>query len=132
MKSRLMGIFVLLICAASVAAAQTPSSDILDQCPTDPAHAPYRIFQTKNIWTFIRLDTKTGMVWQVQWGDHTAIVPINSTPLVPQEGAVPGRFTLCATHNIFNFILLDQEGGRMWDIQFSIKDDKDRYISRVE
>ena len=28
---------------------------------------PYRLFPTQNIWNFIKLDTRNGEMWQVQW-----------------------------------------------------------------
>ncbi len=39
-----------------------------------------------------------------------------------------GRFALCATKNIFSFLLLDQEDGRTWIVQWN-PDDKKRRIS---
>ncbi len=115
---------VLLLCGFAFAADE-PS---LDQCLADPSHAAYRIFQTKNIWTFLKLDTRSGLIWQVQWGENPVSVPVNKLPLTKPEQAQAGRFTLCATRNIYNFILLDQDSGRIWDVQWSM-DDKERSIA---
>jgi hypothetical protein len=100
----------------------------LDQCLADPSHAAYRIFQTKNIWTFLKLDTRSGLIWQVQWGESPVSLPVNKLALTRPEQAKEGRFTLCPTRNIYNFILLDQDNGRMWDVQWSM-DDKERSIA---
>jgi hypothetical protein len=115
-----------VVCAATTVVAEEEAS--LDQCVADPTNATFRIFQTRNVWTFLKLDTRTGIVWQVQWGDHAVILPINTDPLVPKGAAQPGRFTLCATKNIFTFLLLDQQDGRLWGVQWNI-DDKKRFIS---
>jgi hypothetical protein len=118
-----------VICAATTVVAEEEAS--LDQCIADPTNATFRIFQTRNIWTFLKLDTRTGLVWQVQWGNPTAILPINGAPLAIKEAAQPGRFTLCATRNIFTFLLLDQQDGRLWGVQWSTKD-KERFISPLQ
>jgi hypothetical protein len=110
---------LILLCGVVFAEDDPP----LDQCVADPSHATYRIFQTRNIWTFLKLDTRLGLVWQAQWGDNAVTLPVNSVELVKREQAKAGRFTLCPTRNLFNFILLDQEDGRMWDVQWNQKDD---------
>ena len=115
---------ILLLCGAALAADEPP----LDLCVADPSHAVYRMFQTKNIWTFLKLDTRSGLVWQVQWGKNPVSLPVNKVPLVKPEQAKAGRFTLCPTRNISNFILLDQERGQMWDVQWSM-DDEGRFTS---
>jgi hypothetical protein len=40
------------------------------------------------------------------------------------DNAKPGRFTLYSTENIYNFMLLDQEDGRSWQVQWSIEQEK--------
>jgi hypothetical protein len=42
----------------------------------------------------------------------------------------PGRYTLVATLNIFNFVLLDQEDGRAWQVQWS-PDSEKRFIEAI-
>jgi hypothetical protein len=94
--------------------------------PTQNPDATYRLFRTQNIYTLLKLDTRTGVVWQVQWGDeqHRFTVPIHRTLLLPVGSAEhptiakPGRFTLNPTANIHTFLLLDQEDGRTWQIQW--------------
>lgn len=33
--------------------------------PTQNPDAPYRLFNTQNIYTFLKLDTRAGRIWQV-------------------------------------------------------------------
>lgn len=117
-------IAVVLLGGMAWAAEEEP----IDQCVADPSRAAFRIFQTKNIWTFLKLNTATGQVWQVQWGDNFMVVPVNKLPLVKAPQSSPGRFTLCPTKNIFNFVLLDQDDGRMWGVQWS-QEEKSRFIT---
>ena len=85
--------------------------------------ARFRVFPTENIWTLLLLDTSNGRVWQIQYSISDSVaagrLEVNSRPLVAPSEAKAGRFTLCATHNMFNFILLDQMDGRAWQVQWS-------------
>ena len=95
--------------------------------PTQRTDAPFRLFRSQNIYTLLKLDTRSGQIWQVQWAidlEHRFVVPINLTPLA--AGAKPGRFTLVPTENIYTFILLDQEDGRTWQVQWG--DENKRFI----
>jgi hypothetical protein len=87
----------------------------------------YRLFPTTNIWNFIKLDTRNGEMWQVQWStenDKRFTTNLNLIPLVAKEDEKNGRFTLQATQNINNFILIDQIDGRTWQVQWSFDPDK--------
>ena len=83
----------------------------------------FRIFPTENIWTLLLLDTTNGRLWQMQYALSDSAFAgrfvINSQPLVTGTDAKPGRFTIYATHNMYNFVLLDQENGRAWQVQWS-------------
>ena len=46
-------------------------------------------------------------------------VPINYLPLASGTDAIPGRFNLYATQNMWTFILLDEVDGRTWQVQWS-------------
>ena len=83
---------------------------------------PYRLFPTQNIWTFIKLDTRTGQMWQVQFSMKTEsrfITNLNMQSLVSKDNEVNDRFTLYPTHNMYTFILLDQLLGNTWQVQWS-------------
>ena len=82
----------------------------------------YRLFPTQNMWTFIKLNTRNGQMWQVQYdvsGNSRLESNLSLIPLVAKEGEKDGRFTLYITQNIYNFILLDQLDGRIWQVQWS-------------
>ena len=112
MKRR-FAVTVTLLLFASLALAQGVHLE-----PTQNPDAPYRLFSTQNIYTFLKLDTRAGRIWQLQWGDkeHSFVESINPKALV--SGGNPGRFTLYPTSNIFTFILLDQETGDAWHVQW--------------
>jgi hypothetical protein len=85
----------------------------------------YKMFPTENIWTFLKLDTRSGKIWQVQYSindNHRGEVELNNKALVSGDAAENGRFTLYPTKNMFNFILLDQTDGKMWQVQWSMEE----------
>ncbi len=87
----------------------------------------YKLYPTTNMWTFIKLNTRNGNLWQVQYhteADKRFESTLSYTPLVSPENESNERFTLYATQNMYNFILLDQIDGRMWQVQWSLDQDK--------
>lgn len=103
--------------------------------PTQNPLATYRLFRTENFLTFIKLNTVTGQMWQVQFSvgdkyDSFSYV-LNLENLAKNKTLVKGRFTLYQTSNIYTFILLDQIDGEMWQVQWSI-DQKYRFIMPIE
>jgi hypothetical protein len=123
MKRQLITVVTLLLFATLAFAGDLPSE------PTQNPDAPYRLFNTKNIYTLLKLDTRDGRIWQLQWGDkdHRFIEPINSRALA--SGGKAGRFTLYPTSNIYTFILLDQETGDAWHIQWGKP--QDRFVLQI-
>lgn len=86
----------------------------------------FKIFPTENIWNFLKLDTKSGKIWQVQYSvneDYRGETELNDKALVSGDDAENGRFTLYPTKNMYNFILLDQVNGKMWQVQWSIDEE---------
>ncbi len=84
----------------------------------------YQLFPTENRWTFLKLNTRNGKIWQVQYdtqGDNRFESFLNLLPLVEEEEEVDNRFTLYPTENIWTFILLDQINGNIWQVQWSIE-----------
>ena len=96
----------------------------------------FQLFETKNIWTFLKLNTVTGQIWQVQYSVEGSLyrfeTELNSTILISEtyDDVVCGRFTLYATDNMYNFLLLDQIDGRCWQVQWSTKS-SERGIWRI-
>jgi len=84
----------------------------------------YRLFPTQNMWTFIKLNTRNGRMWQVQYDvqdDNRFETYLNILPLFDKEKEVDNRFTLYSTQNSWTFILLDQLDGRVWQVQWSME-----------
>ena len=89
-----------------------------------PIAVAYRLFPTENMWTFIKLNTRNGLMWQVQFyvqGDNRFETYLNLLPLVSTVNETNDRFTLYPTQNTYNFILLDQLDGKVWQVQWSTK-----------
>ena len=94
----------------------------------------YKMYQTENIYNLLKLDTWTGRVWQVQWGDtkERVEVIINYRDLRDwptgkeddYEYAAKnrnGRFEMYPTKNMYTFILLDTYSGKTYQVQWSTK-----------
>lgn len=112
--------------------AQIPSLDVKNTVASPDSNVNYRLYQTNNQWTFLKLDTRTGTIVHVQYSleGNSMQYDLNTMPLAMGDDAKPGRFFLYPTENIFNFILLDQIDGRVWQVQWHIDKDK-RGIWRI-
>jgi hypothetical protein len=125
MKRKLIVRALPLLLFASLALA-----DELNLGPTQNPDTPYRLFNTQNVYTLLKLDTAGGRIWLVQWGDkdHRFVAPINTNALVTD--GKPGRFTLYPTKNVFTFILLDQQTGDAWHVQWGAPGE--RFIVHID
>ncbi|MDR0612304.1 MAG: hypothetical protein LBG45_02250 [Dysgonamonadaceae bacterium] len=123
-------ITLLVVVIAMTAFAQTQTNPISIVSPDSAV--VYRLYSTRNTWNFIKLNTRNGQMWQVQWntGSNRFETPISLTTRVSIEEEMNGRFFLYPTHNIYNFILLDQIDGRMWQVQWGMEDE-DRMVIRI-
>jgi hypothetical protein len=127
MKFRILVAVLLLIPLYSHAAETVKlESDALQRID-----AKFRLFKTENTWNFIELDSQTGKIWQVQFSvdaDGNRIkIPINTESLA--KDGKSGRFTLYPTKNMYNFILLDQDNGKTWQVQFAT--DNNQMIKQI-
>uniref|UniRef100_UPI00405766D0 hypothetical protein n=1 Tax=Alistipes sp. TaxID=1872444 RepID=UPI00405766D0 len=117
-------LFLLPLFVGCVAPSTRPSSD----------EDIFRLYPTKNIWTFLKLNTATGEIWQVHFavqdGGRDELL-LNGLPLVEDGEFCSGRFELYSTENIYNFILLDQQTGRTWQTQWSY-DEESRGIIPIK
>lgn len=145
MKQFILWVVITLTQLSQFAAA---TDDVVPE-PTQNTEVSYRLFRTQNIFTLLKLDTRTGQVWQLQWNtdiDKRFILPIflwgeHPCPNVLPPGAVchetatvlrqngrVGRFTLYPTANIFTFVLLDQDTGSSWQVQWG----EHRYLMPID
>jgi len=117
-------IFVLF---ATISFAQSTSEAPRQNISTDSAVA-YRLFSTQNMYTFIKLDTRNGQMWQVQWStkgsEYRFETTLSDVSRVNKDEEKKGRFFLYPTTNIYNFILLDQIDGRTWQVQWGKEEER--------
>ena len=87
--------------------------------PTTNAVNNYLLYPTYNVYTFLKLDTRNGRIWQVQYSmdENEFEVTLNSQKLVID--GKPGQFALYPTTNNWTFILLDTVNGDVWHVQWS-------------
>lgn len=124
MKKLFLVLFAtILFCCANLFAEPMFSE------PTQNTNVRYRLFPTQNTWTFLKLDTVTGKIWQVQYSvdgdDYRFESPVSLKDIADAlkiERKI-GRFTLYPTRNIYNFVMLDQIDGRTYQVQWSTEPD---------
>jgi hypothetical protein len=125
MKTFFFALAFLFCSTISFAQEQTSSNPKVQQ-EVVFKNSIYQLFPTDNYWTFIKLDTRNGKMWQVHFTiEEDGIdgeVTLNSTSLVDKEKEVNGRFTLYATENMYNFLLLDQIDGYVYQVQWSMEE----------
>ncbi|EJG02191.1 hypothetical protein [Flavobacterium sp. F52] len=119
MKRTLFSFLVFAISMAS--SAQSQPAAITNTFPC--IDTAYRLYPTNNMWTYIKLNTRNGQMWQVQWdtGKNRFESPLSLKALAAPDQEKNCRFALSPTTNIYNFILLDQIDGRVWQVQWSSK-----------
>jgi hypothetical protein len=116
-------IAALLLCTGVAFAQAQP-----DLSATQNPNAPYRLFSTHNVYNLLLLNTVDGSIRTVQWGGGKGGATF-SRPLPKCVGATQGtkagRYTLQSTQNVWTFILLDQDTGSTWYVQWSMNADND-------
>lgn len=115
-------IFLLVFAMTTILAeAQTDVRQVRPEFSQSP-NATYRLFPTNNMWIFIKLNTSDGRLWLVQYGTKAGEqleIPLSRIQRADEANKKNGRFTLYSTQNMYNFILLDQIDGRVWQVQWS-------------
>ena len=124
--------FATMIALTTISTFSQSTSEAPNQNISTDSNVTYRLFTTRNMYTFIKLNTKNGQMWQVQWDtkNNQLETPLSLITLVTKEEEKNGRFFLYPTTNIYNFILLDQIDGRVWQVQWNIEE-KDRMVIRI-
>ena len=91
----------------------------------------YKLYKTENIYTLLKLDTRTGQIEQLQWSleeNNEGTLWINETELSSETGC--GTFELYPTNNMYQFILLNKVTGKMWHVQWGLEASK-RWIRGI-
>lgn len=131
MKKLLLVLFVMAIYGQEFAVAQIVRTDSSQTIFSDEN---YKLYPTENMWNFIKLDTRTGRLWQVQFSiqgyEYRFQTVLSDYDLSYEENTKPNRFELYPTQNTYNFILLDKVDGRVWQVQWSLEEDK-RMVLRI-
>lgn len=93
----------------------------------------YKIYQTENIHILLKLDTKKGKVWMVQYSmkdTESKEIPVKYFPIAIEDEGWNGRFELYPTKNMYNFIMVDNDDGKTYQVQWSI-DPSYRFIQSI-
>ena len=100
----------------------------------------YKMYKTDNMYTFLKLDTATGTITQVQYSVNDNLqneysvqwknlnlenMSVEQMDTLDWENTPfpNNRYILKPTENMYNFILLDQTDGRMWQVQWSMEEE---------
>ncbi|MDR2910545.1 MAG: hypothetical protein LBV47_04155 [Bacteroidales bacterium] len=132
MKKTVISIIVVLSTITAFAQAQTNAISIVS--PDSAIVYKYRLYPTESSWNFIKLNTRNGQMWQVQWDTkdrNQSEAPISLTARVSTEEEVNGRFIIYPTEYMYYFVLLDQIDGRVWQVQWGTKG-KDMMVVPIE
>ena len=124
--------FATIIALTTISTFSQSTSEAPNQNISTDSNVTYRLFSTRNMYTFIKLNTKNGQMWQVQWDTkgNQLETTLSLITLVTKEEEKNGRFFLYPTKNIYNFILLDQIDGRTWQVQWNIEE-KNRMVIQI-
>jgi len=114
---------LMLMFLTSVVYGQATTAFATDSIQQDEMAWEYELYPTKNMWTFLKLDTRNGKIWQVQYSTEGSSyryeTVLNDTDLSLSKYAVRGRFKLYPTTNIYNFIMLDRLTGIPYQVQWN-------------
>lgn len=120
---RIILLLVLLVCLGNLNAQQNENVPQMATSSIYNKDAKFLLFPTKNIYIFLKLDTSSGELWMVQYstkGNQMEVkFPSSDYPLVLSTEKANGRFFLYPTQNMYNFLLIDQVDGRVWQAQWN-------------
>lgn len=120
----------IFLCLLMSLTAVLVFSNILDDSEQSQR---FELYPTQNSFNFLKLDKKTGKIYQVQWsleGEEEFSITLNGIDL-SQFSTDGNCFKLYPTKNMWQFILLDGASGRAWHVQWGFEE-KNRWIKRIE
>lgn len=118
---KIIVLFFMIFCISMTVCAEAPFSE-----PNQRTDVRYRLFPTQNMWTFLKLDTMTGKIWQVQFSvtssEYRFETSLNIIDICEayKKNKIVGRYTLYPTQNTYNFVMLDQIDGETYQVQWSM------------
>lgn len=121
-------LFLLVACGCMTAAAQEPVAGSGAEVVARLVDR-YELRPTSNAYYFLKLDTRTGAVWQIEWSQRMTDcrqTPVSAVPEPLSEEAPNGRFELYPTQFGSVFLLQDKIDGRTWLLQWHPNPDKVR------
>jgi hypothetical protein len=115
-----------LIVVALLALMNAAFADVPGLSATQNPNALYRLFSTQNTFNLLLLNTMDGSIRRLQWSQQGNTFT-STFPKCPgaAQSTHAGRYTLQSTQNIWTFILLDQDNGSAWYVQWSVNGDND-------
>ena len=124
-QSRLLSLVAITVLLLLLAFANTSCMNNASTLYSPNTGKVFEIYSTQNIYNLLKLDTRNGKIWQVQFSvtddAPRVVVPLNQVDLSSDNGKTVGRFSLHPTQNMYNFILLDQIDGSTWQVQWSFE-----------
>lgn len=125
-------ILTLILTLTTILTFAQGEPDIPIQNISTDSNVVYRLFATDNSYNFIKLNTRNGQMWQVQWSlkDNQFETTLSDISRVSIDEEKNGRFFLYPTTNSYNFVLLDQIDGRSWQVQWNFESEK-RMVVRI-
>lgn len=120
----------IFLCLLMSLTAVLGFSNILDDSEQSQR---FELYPTQNSFNFLKLDKKTGKIYQVQWsleGEEEFSITLNGIDL-SQFSTDGNCFKLYPTKNMWQFILLDGASGRAWHVQWGFEE-KNRWIKRIK
>lgn len=121
MKNYLLHLILLFGLTNNIYAQNDNKLSTLSITPNQKT-VPFRLFPTQNAKVFIKLNTRTGQMWQLHFGQDNSqqfVYNLNEQPLVKNTYEGNDRFTLYPTQLFYTFILLDQLSGKTWQVDWS-------------
>ena len=111
----------IFLCLLMSLTAVLGFSNILDDSEQSQR---FELYPTQNTFNFLKLDKKTGKIYQVQWsleGEKEFSITLNGIDL-SQFSTDGNCFKLYPTKNMWQFILLDGASGRAWHVQWGFEE----------
>ena len=123
MKTFLTTLFICLVALTTTAQEQYQFKEVNH---TVNSQVRFKLYPTFNMWTFLKLDTKSGEITQVQYStdsDDMEVYLGKPAKAIADSVYVNGRFELYPTSNNWTFILMDQIDGDVYHVQWNQKRD---------